>query len=43
MPPSTFPIHTKTFYCNLDTNFICKIQLIIKKFFYEYIGYKYDK
>jgi len=43
MPPCTYPIHTKTFYYNVDTNFICKIQQIIKKIFFEYIGYKYDK
>ena len=43
MPPCTFPIHTKTFYCKIDTNFIYKFQHVIKKFFDEYIGCKYVK
>ncbi len=44
MPPCTFPIHTKkSFYCKIDTNFICKIELAIKKFFDEYNDNKYDK
>jgi len=37
MPPCTFPIHTKKpFYSKIDTTFIYKIELVIKKFFDEY-------
>lgn len=44
MPPCTFPIHTKkSFYCKVDTNFIFKVELVIKKFFDEYNSNKYDK
>jgi hypothetical protein len=44
MPPCTFPIHTKkSFYCKIDSKFIYKLELVIKKFFDEYNGIKYDK
>jgi len=44
MPPCTFPFHTKkSFYYRIETNFIYKIEFIIKNFFNENIDNKYDK